>query len=76
MKQNKRRNCTVKFCPDHAFIKKAVEEYLKNGGKITKITPIFNIGSPVDNTRLNDFLFDLEGHIGVLAVYHLPLVCE
>lgn len=58
--RQKRRKRTTSFNPSREFISESVEEYLKSGGKITKIIPdedsFKNFVSMRDNDAINDFL--------------------
>jgi len=63
MQRKKGRRRSVSFNPSHTYIEKSVEEYLKNGGKITRIERIngsyqnfVSINEPVSSA--DDFLFD------------------
>ena len=57
------RRKSVKFNPSHQYIEDSVQEYLKKGGKITKIEKVAEniqnfISMPDSNFSVDDFLFD------------------
>ncbi len=57
--KGKRRNYASKksFNPNHDFIKKAVSEYVRKGGKITRINKVeFDPTIPGDVSDVDDFL--------------------
>ncbi len=64
MKRKKKVKRTT-FKPDRRYIKDAVNEYLKNGGKIERLIP-----EPAKNTDLDDG--DLEADLFLLANAESP----
>lgn len=59
----KRRRRNVSFDPSHQFIADSVQEYLKKGGKITRIERVNGnyenfVGMPDNQSSADDFLFD------------------
>ena len=52
------RNKKNSFEPNHSQVEKAIKEYLKNGGKITKIFKIkYDPSLKGDPKDVDDFLF-------------------
>ncbi len=57
------RRRAVSFNPSHQYIESSVEEFLKQGGKITKIERVNSayenfVGMPDAQSSADDFLFD------------------
>ncbi len=57
------RRRSVTFNPSHQYIEDSVQEYLKKGGKITKIERVNGnyqnfVSMPDSHVSVDDFLFD------------------
>ncbi len=57
------RRRAVSFNPSHQYVEESVQEYLKEGGKITRIERVNGnyenfVGMPDNQSSADDFLFD------------------
>ena len=65
MKTNKNFNNTPKkkgikqrFCPNRQYVKDKIDEFLQNGGKISKIENLFDLTKPSDQRLVDEYLCD------------------
>ena len=56
----KKKGIKQRFCPDRKYVKEKMDEFLKNGGKISRIVNTFDINKSSDGKLVDEYLCDSQ----------------